>query len=403
MVAVASELRRRGHSVVLTVNVNLAEWAGRTGVEVLSLPLDSEAYVKSAEGQRMLAAGDALEFYRQLGEAEAAANDALVDVFVRAAVGADLILSSGLTMARGAIVAEKFGVPHRMLCLQPFVPTRAFPHAFLPLPSLGLGLLNRWSYKLVFDRVWRDLEGSLNDMRRTLDLTPWARRPNVAALESISCFSEQLVPKPTDWGKNHPYAGFITLRDEDREKLGERALPAGLADWLDAGPAPIFFGFGSMAILDPAAMLEDIEKLCKKLGTRALVGAGWSAYEDTSAREHVFIASTFDHEQVLPRCSAAVHHGGAGTTHTAVRAGLPSLVCSLFGDQPFWGHRIERLGIGRTLRFQKLKPTTFERLLPELSKQDIRRRAAAVGQAVRQEDGAARIAEMVDEIGASRP
>jgi sterol 3beta-glucosyltransferase len=49
---------------------------------------------------------------------------------------------------------------------------------------------------------------------------------------------------------------------------------------------------------------------------------------------------------VLPRCSVAVHHGGAGTVHAAVRAGVVSVTVPFLADQPFWGALLHRRGLG---------------------------------------------------------
>ena len=41
-----------------------------------------------------------------------------------------------------------------------------------------------------------------------------------------------------------------------------------------------------------------------------------------------------------------MHHGGAGTTTTAARAGAPQVVVPQIGDQPYWAGRVADLGIG---------------------------------------------------------
>ena len=58
--------------------------------------------------------------------------------------------------------------------------------------------------------------------------------------------------------------------------------------------------------------------------------------------------------------SALVHHGGAGTTASGLRAGVPAVVVPFFGDQPFWGDRVWRLGVGA--RPIQRKTLTAERL-----------------------------------------
>lgn len=396
MIALGLELSRQGHSVVLTVNCNLVAWAQRSGLEIVALPLDSEAYLKSELGQRMLAAGDFLQVFKHLSALEREANLGLIGAFTQAATGAELILSTGLTLVRGVILAEKFAVPHRVLCLQPITPTIAFPYFLVPVRDLGFGVLNRLSYGVVFERMWPAFVEAANSMRTALDLTPWAKRPKFEqTLGSINLFSEHLVPHPKDWGTRHPQPGFVRLQPEDRVKLGEAQLSTDLHQWLDAGEPPVYFGFGSMPILDPAAMTRDIGQICDRLGLRALIGAGWSRYDAPVADQSLFIAPHFDHDQVLPRCRAAVHHGGAGTTHAALAAGLPSLVCPLFSDQPYWARRVTELGVGVALPFRKLHRAALERRLLTLFNPAVRERAAALGSKLAREDGTARASEAV--------
>jgi UDP:flavonoid glycosyltransferase YjiC (YdhE family) len=302
---------------------------------------------------------------------------------------------------RGGILAERFGLAHRTLFLQPTIPTRAFPHFALPVGNLGLGALNRWSHSFVFSQVWRELSEAHNAMRVSLGLTAWARQPSETELpSSINLFSPELVPRPKDWGTAHQVVGFAPLRPEDRSHATEAKLPDDLNSWLDAGDSPVFFGFGSMPVYRPQKTLRDIETLCKRLGIRALIGAGWTDYGAGSSNENVFIAGALDHERVLPRCRAAVHHGGAGTTHTALRAGLPSLVCSFSVDQPFWGRRLKRLGVGDTLPFRKLNLRALMRRLPPLLDEHTQARAARIGARLRKEDGARRTVDLIETEGA---
>jgi UDP:flavonoid glycosyltransferase YjiC (YdhE family) len=51
------------------------------------------------------------------------------------------------------------------------------------------------------------------------------------------------------------------------------------------------------------------------------------------------------HSWLLPQVAAVVHHGGAGVTAAALRAGVPSVVVPVFGDQTFWAERVHALGV----------------------------------------------------------
>ena len=52
-----------------------------------------------------------------------------------------------------------------------------------------------------------------------------------------------------------------------------------------------------------------------------------------------------NYERVLPRCQVAVHHGGSGTVAASVAARIPTFVCSLVADNPFWGALSKNLAL----------------------------------------------------------
>jgi UDP:flavonoid glycosyltransferase YjiC (YdhE family) len=180
-----------------------------------------------------------------------------------------------------------------------------------------------------------------------------------------------------------------------REKLGESGLPADLARWLEAGPAPIFIGFGSMPVL--AELLPMAREVVGAMGARAVVAAGWSAVAP-SHDDVVFAVADVDHTALFPRCAAAVHHGGAGTTHESLRAGLPTVVCSVFGDQHFWGARCRALGAGDALAFPRLSARGLRDALRRALEPSARRSAGYVVRALAAEDGLAAAVRVVESL-----
>jgi sterol 3beta-glucosyltransferase len=118
----------------------------------------------------------------------------------------------------------------------------------------------------------------------------------------------------------------------------------------------------------------------------------------------VFGIESIPHDWLFPRMSAVVHHGGAGTTAAALRAGVPSVVLPFFADQPFWGWRVSRLGAGpRPVSFWRL---TAQRLADAIRRAtadgDIRARASTLGRTIRAESGVRRAVEVVERSGAER-
>jgi UDP:flavonoid glycosyltransferase YjiC (YdhE family) len=105
------------------------------------------------------------------------------------------------------------------------------------------------------------------------------------------------------------------------------------------------------------------------------------------------VVGSFDHELVLPRCQAAVHHGGAGTSASSLRAGLPTVVCAVFADQPFWGAQLQRMGVGSTLRFTDLSEPTLLAALEPMLADGPRQRAAQLSLELLAEDAALQTAD----------
>jgi sterol 3beta-glucosyltransferase len=91
-----------------------------------------------------------------------------------------------------------------------------------------------------------------------------------------------------------------------------------------------------------------------------------------------------------------VHHGGAGTTHAALGAGVPNVVCPFFADQPFWARQVERLGVGKRLDFIQVSGKPLKEALEMALMEPVVERAAALGLRLNLEDGTARACEVLE-------
>jgi UDP:flavonoid glycosyltransferase YjiC (YdhE family) len=200
-------------------------------------------------------------------------------------------------------------------------------------------------------------------------------------------FSPTVVPKPADWGPEVDVTGYWVL---DREP-GWRPPPA-LEAFLAGGPPPICVGFGSMPSPDPAALAREVVGALARAGQRGLLLSGWGALGDVELPETVFALESAPHDWLYPRVSAVVHHGGAGTTSAALRAGRPSMVVPFMADQWFWGERIRRLSAGpKWFPRRKLDAERFGAALRDLVENPRWREGAHhAANALAAEDGVAR-------------
>jgi UDP:flavonoid glycosyltransferase YjiC (YdhE family) len=132
--------------------------------------------------------------------------------------------------------------------------------------------------------------------------------------------------------------GYLLPKDET-------LLPPKLESFLQAGPPPVYLGFGSMVDPGPARTTRLLLEAIERAECRAILARGWAGLGDGPLPDSVFRAGPLPHANLFPRLAAVIHHGGAGTTTTAARSGIPQIVIPHFLDQYYWGHRTHLLGV----------------------------------------------------------
>lgn len=101
-----------------------------------------------------------------------------------------------------------------------------------------------------------------------------------------------------------------------------------MAAFLDAGPPPVYIGFGSIVVDDPNAMTKLIFDAVKKSGQRALVSKGWGGFgaDQIGVPDNVFMLGNVPHDWLFKRVACVIHHGGAGTTAAGIACGRPTVI-----------------------------------------------------------------------------
>lgn len=198
--------------------------------------------------------------------------------------------------------------------------------------------------------------------------------------------SPALIPKPQDWGSHIDIAGFYFLSLASSYKP-----PPELVAFLEAGPPPVYIGFGSIVIDDPTALTNMIFDAVKKTGIRALVSKGWGGLgtDELGVPEGVYMLGNVPHDWLFNYVSAVVHHGGAGTTAAGVSMGKPTMVVPFFGDQPFWGSMIARAGAGpQPIPYKHLTADNLAASILQCLEPTTKERAAELGAKISKESGA---------------
>ncbi|EPS38046.1 hypothetical protein H072_8187 [Dactylellina haptotyla CBS 200.50] len=272
--------------------------------------------------------------------------------------------------------AERLAIPLHLMFTMPWTPTQSFPHPLANIRSSNTeaNITNFLTYTMVEMMTWQGLGDLVNKFReRTLGLDPvstmWA--PGMIQRLKVPhtyCWSPALIPKPEDWGQHIKISGFYFL-----DLANNYTPPEDLAAFLDAGPPPVYIGFGSIVVDDPNALTNMIFDAVKLTGVRALVSKGWGGLggDSLAVPENVFMLGNCPHDWLFKKVACVVHHGGAGTTAIGVALGRPTVIVPFFGDQPFWGSMVHRAGAGpapvpfKELTAEKLAESIKFALSPE--------------------------------------
>lgn len=315
----------------------------------------------------------------------------------------DLILFN-LKASVMTLVARRLNVPALPTALQPVTaPTGDFPVPLFGLPDLGR-TFNRMSYSVLrqlmragFASIMKPLREEAKKELAVSGSQLDGYMPDGSKALSLQAFSHALVPTPKDWTDENWQCGYwLSEPDPDYRP------PAELVAFLKSGNAPVFLGFGSMPSKGPQDLARTVLSALRITGQRAILSTGWGGLGvDTipvDLKDRVLLLEKAPHSWLFPRCSAIVHHGGAGTTHEAVRWGKPSLICPVFADQPFWGTRVHGIGAGPVpIPQKKLTPENLEEALRDLENPAYREKAERAAAVMASEPGARETARQLIE------
>lgn len=155
-------------------------------------------------------------------------------------------------------------------------------------------------------------------------------------------YDASLFQRPEDW----PSQAVIT-HFRERKKPVEGHWPAGLDGFLDGHPQVIYVGFGSMVNTQPQRVAEDVMAVCAEAGLGVVMNRSWGGLEPPDKLpSHVFLVNDVPFEMLFPRVQAAVHHGGSGTTHSALRCQTLQAIIPHIADQFFWSRQVVAAGAG---------------------------------------------------------
>ncbi len=372
-IVVGCELKRRGHDVRIAVPPDLVPFAESAGLIAVPYGAETQAWMEafrkfsSSLFSTSFRPRDQWKWGQEIWEVTKQSWMDMNETAKSLAHGSDLVVAGQTYQEIAANVAEYQRLPLVTLHHVPMRPNGQVVAA-LPAPVSRLGVKG-------FDWLTWRLSKKVEDSQRCELGLPKAtssspRRIGKWRTLEIQAYDAAVFPGLADewaqWKQQRPFVGALTMEfptSADEE----------VASWTAAGTSPIFFGFGSMPVESPVETMKMISSACAALGVRALICAGWSDFDEVPLSDHVKVVQAVNYTSILPRCRAAVHHGGSGTTAASLRAGIPTLILSMDGNQMIWGAQVNRrLKVGTHRRFSNTTTKTLVRdlrriLAPEYS------------------------------------
>jgi sterol 3beta-glucosyltransferase len=396
-VALGLGLQSVGHRVRLVTLGGFEDFVRGHGLDHVSVAHSPRDVAATADGRDWLnQRASVLGFLRGFVRVARALVEEGMARYWRVCQDAEVLVASASGLLLAVHIAEKMGVPLVRAQCAPSVPTRYdwTGRTSRAIAARGAGeALMGAAFRLL---LWQGLRRPTNRARRDLlGLPPLPLQEPFGTLNRrrtplLDGYSPAVVPRPPDWGSWIHVTGYWFLDTPSAWRP-----PTDLSDFLRSGPPPLFVGFGSTPFPEPAAATDLVVGALTRARHRGVVVAGGSGLATGRLTDEILSIDVVPHDWLFPQVCAAVHHGGAGVAGAALRAGLPSVVVPVFGDQPFWGRRVFELGAGpppipaRRLSMEVL----VEAIQRALGDEDIRRRAAGLGRQIRGEDGVARAVE----------
>lgn len=398
--AIGLALRARGHQAVIAAMESYREIINAAGLEFAPVRPDIpppkeqdleviEKIMEPRTGPRFLM--DQIVY--------PAVRDAYQDLLV-AVKGADLLITHPAAPA-GPLVGRKTGLPWISTILAPLSFFSVYDPPIPPVmqwTTRVFRLLGPRFLKLFFDVIRNQYKAKhVAELRAELGLPDYGN-PMFEGQHSptrvLALFSKVFGAPQPDWPPQTKITGFCFYHGNY-----ESEFPPELSDFLEGGPRPIVFTLGSSAIWVARDFFQESIEAARRLGQRAVLLIGDERNYPGALPEGMIAVNYVPYQSLMPRASVVVHHGGVGTTSHGLLSGVPTLIVPFAFDQADNADHAERLGVSRTVYRDKYRATRVANELHNLlNDPSYARRAEEVSRQLKQENGPARAADLIEEV-----
>src|SRR5579859_1796743 len=375
MVALACELRRAGHQAVLSLSPNFERRARDNAIEFV--PLGPEIPLERIRGIIAAQIGNQkpAEQVRHFLEATLPHFPGMCETLRETCRNADVLIGSPYQFAC-SVVHEITSIPYVSLHLSQFADLGG-----KEMREVSAGLINPYRIQQGLSPVEDPLGADGNSKQL-----------------AIYAVSRYFLQRPARWPDHYKVVGFFFHDEEDWQPDPE------LEQFLANGDQPLVITFGSIVHSDPAAMTELVLEAIAQAGCRAIIQQGWGGLGKQNVPDNIYVAGFAPHAWLFPRASLIVHHGGAGTTASTLRAGIPAVVVPHTLDQPIWAEFARYKGCTKSvIPFVHLNARRLGAAIRgALATPALFQAAVAFGEEIRAESGVQTARKLIEELVAGR-
>ncbi len=381
-------LAQRGHTVKVASAKLYQTLASKYEVDYIYFEgdyeslLDDEA-MKKAIGRNPFTIG------KKLKEKVYPILENSLETFFEVTAWADVVIYHPKTMI-DSIAFEQQRKLLKAYVVPAFTPTKAFKNpilTFLPLPNF----LYKLTYKFA-NAMMGTVKTPINNFKKKYNL---AKSPPLLDTPIIYGISPSFLNRPDDYPHNHYFTGFWSKRDSS-QKLSQDVL-----DFMSDSKKVLIMTFGSMPYKSDIDINRFVEAILEKYDLKILLVKAWGL-KGVSINTHTNIKAidTAPFDLLFPLANFVLHHGGAGTTATALRAGIPQMICPVLhpvGDQYFWGKQLKKIGVGaKPIPLNKLSIPKLLKGIEQLQQEELAIKAQQLSQQIQTEDGLKTASEIIE-------
>lgn len=388
-IALGVALRELGAEVTIVASVNFESLVTSYGLGFSPTRVDISKVMQSGELEASGKKAKTLKVFSVQKDNNFLSR--LIDVqedYYTACEDTDVIIYH-VGAAIGHMIAKEKGIISILGCPFPIMETDEYPAILFYQKKLPKAF-NRLTHKIFKKGFWMATKKPLEVFyrERLHKRVPIENPIDSSDLKLVSC-SQSIFKTP-----NTAFAGGYWFLDEP----GGYIPPDSLTEFLTKGSKPIYIGFGSIGNQKEAVeKTKMIVSAIEQSNCRAIIATGFGGLKEIpNLPESIYLLKEAPHSWLFPRCSIAIHHGGAGTTAEGFRSGIPMIIVPHGNDQYAWGKRVFELGVGSApIGNEELTTENLVNAIEFAGSKSVIENAKKLSRVIRQENGAMKAAQYV--------